>query len=238
MSGIDTHMTIAEIVVNRPDLMRVLEKIGIDYCCGGKKTLEKACLEKGLDATSIVLTLEALGSAAPASADQTDWAKASLTDLANHIENTHHKFCKEELPRLSRLVAKVAQVHGPHNPKLADIQRAYEGVKDELLQHLPKEEEILFPAIRNLEANPAQKPPFGSVAFPIQQMELEHDSAGRLLEQIRELTEDFAVPDYACNSYKAMLQGLEDVERDTHQHIHKENNILFPRAIALEKQLG
>jgi len=162
-----------------------------------------------------------------------------LTELADHIEQVHHTYLKAELPRLDAMTEKVLEVHGESDPRLADVRRAFVGLHQELSSHLMKEEQILFPMIRQLESS-SHVPAFhcGSVANPIRQMEYEHDSAGKALAVMRASTDDYRPPEWACNTYRAMLDGLKQLEWDLHQHIHKENNVLFPKAIRREADLA
>lgn len=225
---LDVGTAVGELVAQRPARARVFEELGIDYCCGGKRPLKEVCEEEGLDVARVADRLE---KAEASASDEVDWNSRSMSELADHIERTHHAYLKAELPRLSALVAKVAGRHGPNHPELSLFARVFEGVRAELEAHMTKEEQILFPAIRRLEADPDGSAFSGeSLAGPIQVMEHEHDSAGEALARMRELTDDYAVPADACNSYRAMLHDLERLEEDMHAHIHKENNILFPRA--------
>jgi regulator of cell morphogenesis and NO signaling len=227
-NGLDVGKPVGELVVQRPARARVFEELGIDYCCGGKRPLREVCEEKGLDVARVADRLERAEASA---ADEVDWNNRSMSELADHIERTHHVYLKAELPRLGALVAKVAGRHGSNHPELPLLGRVFEGVRAELEAHMTKEEQILFPAIRRLEADPGEAAFSGdSLAGPIRVMEHEHDSAGEALARMRELTDDFAVPADACNSYRAMLHDLQRFEEDMHVHIHKENNILFPRA--------
>ena len=201
----------------------------IDYCCGGDQSLAHACEKQGLDAIAVTTRLnDAI--AQPADTTQPDWTKTSPTKLCDHIEATHHAFLRQELPRLTQLVEKVADVHGDNHAELQQLRAVFAELRAELEPHMMKEEQILFPAIQQLEqAASAPRFPFGTVANPIRMMEHEHDHAGDALKRIRELTVNFTPPDDACNTYRAMLDGLQNLEADLYQHIHKENNILFPQ---------
>lgn len=225
--------TVGAIVAQRPALSRVFEQAGIDYCCGGKIPLAEACRKKGLDPQQVLAQLEA--AAAVAVGGGVDAGKMTLTQLADHIETTHHAYLKTELPRLEAMTTKVAKVHGEHDSRLPQVNEVFLALQQEMNSHMYKEEQILFPMIRQLEAS-AAVPAFhcGSVANPIRVMEMEHDQAGGALAKMRELTDGFTPPDWACNTYRAMLDALAHLEHDLHQHVHKENNILFPRAIAME----
>ncbi len=228
--------TLADIVTQNPCLSRLFEEEGIDYCCGGKKNLETACREKGLSPSELISKLEQRMKSA--SQEQTvDASTMSLTELADHIEQTHHAYLRNEFPRLDKLTEKVATVHGSQNRSLYQVRETYQAMRDELLSHLAKEEQILFPLIRQIEANESPTSfHCGSIANPIRQMELEHTEAGSALEKLHSLTNGYRAPESACNTYRAMLDALAELERDLHQHIHKENNILFPRAIKMESE--
>lgn len=232
MTTLTPQTTVGELVAQRPDRSRLFSKLGIDYCCGGKLTVQEAAQKKGLDAASILATLEALEGLEP-DGSSVNPSRMTLTELADHIVQTHHAYLKEELPRLAGLTKKGAAVHGDTHPWLREVHSVYLGLAEELSSHLQKEEVILFPAIRNLERTGESGAPFGAdLSRPVLMMEHEHEEAGAALVKLRELTADYAIPEGACNSFRAMLDGLEQLERDTHEHISKENNILFPRATA------
>lgn len=234
MNTLQINDTIGSVVARYPVLAQAFERSGVDYCCGGKKTLHQVCQDKSLEPESFLTMLEqslAMANQEPC----VDAGAMSLTALANHIEQTHHAYLRSELPRLDKMTRKVADVHGKEEPRLYQIRQTFLGLAEEMFSHMLKEEQILFPMIRKLEAS-ATLPAFhcGSVANPIRQMELEHDHAGAALEAIRKLTDDYVPPTWACNTYRAMLDSFSRLERDMHQHVHKENNVLFPRAIILE----
>jgi len=226
--------TVGTIVRDRPSLSRLFEQAKVDYCCGGKKTLDEACRQQGIDPQVFLTQLEAIATTSQEPA--LNITNLSLRELADHIEQTHHAYLHTELPRLERMVTKVAAVHGDQEPRLRRIKDIFLDLSQELATHLQKEERILFPMIRQLEFS-ATVPLFhcGTIANPVRQMEFEHDDAGAALSQLRQLTDNYNPPDWACNTYRAMLDGLLHFEEDMHQHIHKENNVLFPRAIALEQ---
>lgn len=229
--------TVGELVRENPARSRVFESFSIDYCCGGKVPLESACRKKGLDPQRIVEALEIADSNSPPNgADPSDMG---LAELADHIEATHHAYLRDELPRLDFITRKVAGAHGDREPRLHQIQEVFLACREELEAHMLKEERVLFPMIRELDGS--QGPVSfhcGSLANPIRMMEHEHDNAGHALQQLRSLTDGYTPPDWACNTYRAMLDGLATFEQDMHQHVHKENNILFPRALSLEKRCG
>lgn len=226
--------TIGQIVAQRPQASRVFEHLGIDYCCGGKETLEEACHAKGLDAATVLSALLSEPAAAH-SEPPTNWDSASLTELADHIEQIHHAYLREELPRLEAMVRKVAAVHGQRYAWVLEIDSVFSRFAAEMQSHLLKEEQMLFPLIRALEADKVSTQPEHALDLrhPVEVMKHEHDDAGQSLERMRELSNDFQPPEYACATFRGMLEGLVAVEADTHRHVHKENSILFPKAIVL-----
>ena len=232
-----TTKTVREIALEQPSSIRVFEHYGIDYCCGGRKPLAEACIAGKLEVDTVIAALEAAAKvAAPIGQD---WLRASLENLSGHIVATHHAYVKRELPRLAELALKVVAQHGATTPELRVIQTTLARLDEELTQHLAKEEAILFPYIVALERATATGTAlphgcFGTVAHPIAMMTQEHDAAGVLLAEIRALSHNFVTPADACPTYHAFYDGLKDFEQDLHQHIHLENNILFPRAIELE----
>lgn len=237
---LDLQTTIGDLVKERPARSRVFERLQIDYCCGGKLPLSDACAALKLDPAMVLRELqESDAQVEPTGASLADADAMSLTDLANHIEQVHHGYLRRELPRLDALTQKVANVHGPHDARLHDVRKTFVSLYEEFTSHTMKEEQILFPIIRQLEAA-TEKPSFhcGSVANPIQQMHHEHDVVGEGLARLNELTDGYKLPAWGCNSYRSMLDGLKQLEWDTHQHIHKENNVLFPKAIQLETELA
>jgi regulator of cell morphogenesis and NO signaling len=235
---IDVRTTVGELVAGKPVLARVFEEAGVDYCCGGKRPLEDACRQKGLDPADFAARLQSAADAAD-SDDFVDAAAMSLTELADHIEATHHVYLKEELPRLDFLTTKVSSVHGQNDPRLHEIRKVFQQFAGELSSHMMKEEQVLFPMIRQLEASSsALEFHCGSIANPIRQMELEHHNAGDGLDRFRSLTDDYTPPDWACNTYRAMIDALARLERDMHQHVHKEDNVLYPRALEREAALA
>ncbi len=224
--------TVREIALEQPASIRVFEQFGIDYCCGGRKPLAEACAAKGVDVAAVIAALEA------ASRDQSarvmDWAGGSLASLTEHIVATHHAYCKEELPRLSGLAAKVVNRHGGTNPELATIQSKLAELAEELTAHLADEEVVVFPMISKLERNDAGSgESHAAIGNPVALLIEEHENAGVLLAEIRGLSSDFIAPEYACTTYHAFFDGLREFECDLHRHVHLENNILFPRATEL-----
>lgn len=237
MKRIGISETVGDIVMKKPGLARVFEKLGIDYCCGGKISLEDACRQGSLDPQNVLGMLEDESQQVDASLDLVDVAGMSLTELADHIERTHHAFLTSEFPRLTAMTEKVASVHGEHDSRLGDVHEVVMGLVAELSDHMMKEEQILFPMIRQLEAGEVDAASHcGTIAAPINQMETEHAIAGSALASLQQLTDDHTPPEWACNTYRAMLDGLKHIEFDLHQHIHKESNVLFPGAIKLEEK--
>lgn len=234
MSTATLNRTVAELVVERPARARVFERFGIDYCCGGKRPLIEACRAKDVSPDQVIAGLES-ADAEPV-ADDVDWSKATLTSLADHIQETHHAYLKQELPRLAFLTKKVAAVHGSHRPELVKLHQVFDAFRADLEQHMAKEEQVLFPIIRRLERGETGFH-CGSVQNPIRVMVAEHDDAGHAMEQFRQLTNNYTPPADACNTYRAMFDALRELEADMHQHVHKENNILFPRAAEAEARL-
>lgn len=220
---------VGRLVAERPSRSRVLERWGLDYCCGGKKPLGEACEEKHLDANAVERELLAADTA-PGSLEM-NWTTEPMPALCDHIVSAHHDYLRQALPRLSGLIEKVCNAHGENHFELYEVQAIFHEFRAELELHMMKEEQILFPLIKSLEAadiHPTAN--VGSIRYPIGVMESEHESAGAALARMRELTHDFRPPQEACNTYRAMLDGLEELEKDMHQHVHLENNVLFPRA--------
>jgi len=230
---------LGEIVAEMPGAAEIFEKIQVDYCCGGNRTLKEACAARGLDLKEVVAQLE--GAKQPAKKRRApDWPAEPLSSLISHIVNNHHTYVREQLPRLEKLIAKVCSAHAERQPELLRIQKLFCYLNGELSQHLQKEERVLFPHIIDLDEamrrnEPAPLACFDTVRSPIRMMALEHDHAGEALRAIRAASLDYQVPEQGCASYRALFEGLQAFESDLHQHIHLENNILFPRAIALEE---
>jgi regulator of cell morphogenesis and NO signaling len=226
--------TLGEVVASCPALARVFERFGLDYCCGGRRSLSVACEAKGLDPLAVAVALEAEGGAGRRESADIDPLSLTLAELADHIEKTHHAFMKAELPRLIEMAGRVARKHGGRDARLQEVATIVAALADEMLNHMQKEELILFPIIRQLEAGPPNGFHCGSIANPIRQMEVEHESAGGALVRLRALTDGFKPDGEACNTHRVLLAGLAEVEADLHRHVHKENNVLFPRAVRIE----
>jgi len=236
---ISLDKTVREIAVEVPASVQVFETLGIDYCCGGRKSLEQACSDLHLATPEVLQKLQKV-TEERSETDDGQWHSASLADLTQYIVRKHHSFVRQQGTRLEALAQKVRDKHGAKYPELARIADLFRALRDELSMHMSKEEQVLFPYITRLEhavqsGQPAPHSPFGTVANPIQVMTDEHDDAGSLLGAIRRASNDYLPPVDACPSYYAFYDGLKAFERDMHYHIHLENNILFPRALALEE---
>ena len=232
MANVSAESPVGRVVAEFPGAARVFEGRGIDYCCAGKLTIERACAARGLDPAVLLREIAAVIEPLPGQLGphMTEWPAAVLAD---HIESTHHAFLKAELPRLSGIVAKVALAHGEGRPELCELATIFERFREEMEAHMMKEERVLFPWIRRLERGGNGFPPWG-IGSPIGCMEHEHEQAGAALASMRALTNGFVPPANACATYRVMLASLEGLERDTHSHVHKENSILFPKAQKLE----
>ncbi|MGD8395636.1 MAG: iron-sulfur cluster repair di-iron protein [Candidatus Eiseniibacteriota bacterium] len=231
---------VGDLVSERVGRSEVFERLGIDYCCGGARTLGEAARQVGLEPDEVAEALAASDRAAVAGApqDSTDWRSATLTALTNHIVETHHAYMKRQLPRVGELMDKVLAAHRERHPELADVANVLAGLRTEIDMHLAKEEQVLFPLIQEMEATgEAGHGHCGSVRNPIAVMEHEHDHAGSALARLRQLTDGYTPPADACATYRALLDALAEMEGDLHRHIHKENNILHPRATQLEASL-
>jgi len=237
---IDLQTSVGNLVSEQIGRLEVFETFGIDYCCGGKTTLMVACEAAGADPATVTAALVNSDTAATAAdtVDTTDWRAATLNALTNHIVEKHHTFMKRELPRVGDFMAKVLSAHGANHAELAEVAEVYAGLRAEIEDHLKKEEQVLFPMIQEMEiTREAGSSHCGSVNNPIGVMEHEHDNAGVALRRLRELTDDYTTPADGCPTYQALMAGLAAMERDLHEHIHKENNILHPRAAAYEASL-
>jgi len=236
MATTTLERTIGELVAERPARARVFEGFKIDYCCGGKKPLADACQAKGIDPQVVLNMLRIVDESAPT--EERDWSKATITELCDNIESTHHAYLKRDFPRLEFMARKVAGRHGDHHPELVELRDTFLAMKDEMEQHMLKEEQILFPLCRKLDQGQATAGAHcGSVQNPIRVMMQEHDDTGHALEKMRELTNGFTPPEDACNTYRAYFDALAELERDMHRHVHKENSVLFPKAVEAERRL-
>jgi regulator of cell morphogenesis and NO signaling len=233
--AITATKTVRELAVEVPNATRVFEKLGIDYCCGGDRPLEDACVNANVAIDDVLSALEQ-GIDTPATSAARDWTTAPLGELVDHIVDKHHTYVKAEVPRLQKLLAKVVAVHSKNHPELEHVRVALFELANELGAHLMKEEQILFPYVKQMAGGAGCGPScFGSVQNPIRVMMLEHDNAGEKLREMRRITSDYSIPADACTSYATLFRALAEFEQDLHQHIHLENNILFPRAVAMEQ---
>lgn len=231
--------TLGSIAANDLRKADVFKKYGLDFCCGGKKTVREACEEKGIDVTQVEKELQqATTEYKTRPLPYGDWA---LDFLADYIVNTHHSYVRQSLPELSAYAKKVKEVHQADHPELVRLQQLVEEVKEEMTSHMVKEEQVLFPYIKQLQARthgiaPEQEAVFGTVQTPINMMEMEHELVGKNMEELRSITNEYTLPTDGCASYALLYKMLEEFENDLHLHIHLENNILFPKAVALEKK--
>jgi len=237
--SIDTSTTIRDLALASPGATRVFEKFRIDYCCGGEQSLYDACQSANLSMGEVLQALEEEETRAFAPGQFRDWRNESLAKIAAYIVKTHHTFTKSELERIASLIEKVHARHRVNHSELNNIKQLFGHLKLDLVPHMLKEEQVLFPYLEQMEQAiclrcSLPQPFFGTVQNPVRMMRIEHDTAGDLLRQIRSITREYAVPEDACTSYKLLYQALEALEADLHQHIHLENNILFPRAIEME----
>ncbi|MBS0631397.1 MAG: iron-sulfur cluster repair di-iron protein [Verrucomicrobia bacterium] len=229
--GITPEITIGELVAARPLLSRVFERLGIDYCCGGKQTLAAACAKLGLDLKTTRALLELAADTTQSGAAEVDAAAMGLAELADHIETTHHAYLKEELPRLVEMADRVARKHGDRDQRLQEVAAVTRALTEEMIFHMQKEETVLFPLVRQIGAGQGRISA-ALLSGPIQQMETEHQAAGDAIARLRLLTDGFAQAGTFCRTHHAMFAGLAALEADLHRHVHKENNVLFPRALA------
>lgn len=232
------NKTVAEVVAENIKTAHVFKKYGIDFCCGGGITIEKACEKNNAEYAMIKKELENVDAEVSNAYNYNNW---DLSFLVDHIQNIHHSYVEENIPLLIQYANKVAKVHGHHYPEVIKIDTLFAEVANELLAHMKKEELLLFPYVKQLvnaekKGTDASKPHFGTVKNPIHMMEEEHENAGDIFKEIARLSNNYTPPEDACNTFKALYAKLEEFEQDLHQHIHLENNILFPKAIQLEKQ--
>jgi regulator of cell morphogenesis and NO signaling len=234
-----TEKTVREIAIENPSSVTVFESLGIDYCCGGKTPLSDACTRANVDMDRVLELLAAAERDSEPSGTG-EWSDKPLGDLIAHIVETHHGFVRRETPRIASLLAKVASRHGPLHPEVNQIEPLFTAIGQELSTHMFKEEQVLFPYVVRMEqavlsGNSRPEAFFGSVQRPIANMVAEHDDAGALLVQMRGLSHGYTAPPDACPTFLALYRGLEEFERDLHRHIHLENNILFPRAVEMDR---
>lgn len=231
---------VKEIALASPAARQILENAGVDYCCGGGKSLHDACLNAGTAAEEILEKLRASAREIPP--EDANWMAAPLCALTKHIRERHHSYVRGAIARMRPLISKVAEKHSAEHPEIAEIAGAFSDVSHEMTMHMQKEEQILFPYIDAMERavngeGSYEAPFFQTVKNPIFSMMKEHDTAGELTKRIRKLSGEYAPPAGACTSFKALYQELREFEADLHQHVHLENNILFPRAVEMEAAL-
>lgn len=231
---------IGEIVAEDFRTAAIFKKYGIDFCCKGGRTIEEACSPKSLDKDQIYSDIENLPKTDGNSIDFNSWP---LDLLADYVEKTHHRYVYEKTPVLQAFLDKLCKVHGGRHPELFEIKELFDASAQDLGAHLKKEELMLFPFIKNMvkakiDGSAIPQPPFGTVENPVNMMKHEHTVEGERLRQIAELTNEYTPPADACNTYKVTFAMLQDFENDLHKHIHLENNILFPKAIQLEKEFS
>ncbi len=239
--AITADQKIGDIAAANPRATRVLEQAGVDYCCGGQKSLHDACMHAGVSEEEILQRLRE--NQASVGENDTNWVAAPLSDLTEHIRAKHHHYVREAIERIQPLANKVKGKHGANHPELAEIDQLFKQVSREMLAHMQKEEMILFPFIEALERaskglEKIEPPFFQTVRNPVHAMMEEHDASAALARQIREKSAGYAPPQDACTSYQALYRELQEFETDLHQHVHLENNILFPRAVELEPTVG
>ncbi len=239
MNGIHTA-TIKEIVTDDYRTAAIFEKYSLDFCCGGGKTIEQACKEKSVNMASVLQDLKNV-SGNPSS-DEDRFNAMGLDMLVDYIVSTHHDYVRHAIPSILAHTNKVASVHGERHPEVIDIATRFAAVADELQRHMVKEEDMLFPYIKTLvqakRANATmQQPPFGSAVNPIRMMEAEHQNAGNEMYEVRSLSSSYTPPADACTTFKVSYLELRQFELDLHNHVHLENNILFPKTLALEQQV-
>jgi len=218
--------TLGELVAERPARARTFERVGIDYCCHGQRTLRDACDAAGLDPEPVARELDDVEDDAEAEIDRLE-----PVALVHHIVATHHAYLHEEMPLLVALADTVLGVHGSRHPELARVAELVHEIHDDLAPHLAKEEQILFPAIE-VWADGQRSFPFGTISNPVRTMMSEHDRVGELLEELRSATRGYVAPADGCASYQSLYARLEHLEADTHRHVHLENNVLFPAVTA------
>ena len=232
---LDINSTINDFVKEDMRRSNVFEELGIDACCGGAKSLAEACREKGLDPQTVLDRLHTEDAAADSAAQEKDWSQAGLTELATHIEETHHTYLKKALPRLSALIAKVEAAHAARHPELLQLGKAFALLRADLEPHMMKEEQVLFPMVRKLDSRTGGSGVSGGMLQgPVRVMRMEHQRVERLQDEIRSLTQNFTFPEDGCQTYRLMLDELKILDEDLQVHIYKENEILFARLPGVE----
>jgi regulator of cell morphogenesis and NO signaling len=236
---INATKTVGELAAELPGATRIFEKLGIDYCCGGERPLNQACSSAGVTEESVIGLLNDAEKQGVQSDEPKNWQRAPLSELTKFIVSRHHTFVRSELLRVKELLAKVCSKHSTYHPELFRIREIFLRLQADLTDHMLKEERILFPYIEKLEmavgrGEQPPRPAFGTVRNPVRMMMQEHDEAGQALRSLREVSSNYQVPSDGCISFRTLYQALEEFEKDLHQHVHLENNVLFPRAAELE----
>ena len=236
-----TNRTVGDLAVEMPNSIRIFEAWKIDYCCGGRTPLADACAAVGKTVDSFAIALDTMADVPDNAAK--DWSLDTLTSMAKDIVSTYHVYTRQELDTIDPLARKVLGVHGQRRPELADVVALIDALSDDMLPHMLKEEQVLFPYVTEMEQaiegkRTAPTPFFGTVKNPVRKMMAEHDRVGELLASLRSVTTDYALPEDACFSYRELYRRLAEFELRTHEHIHIENNLYFPRAVALEDRAG
>jgi len=239
---INSSMTVREVAIEVPQSTRLFEKLKIDYCCGGNRSLIEACNSAGLEIDEVLGMLQTSSYVDKSETSTVDFQQVPIADLVGHILSTHHVYTKDEMIRLDSLIKKVISAHGENHPELRTVGELFDRLCADLKPHMFKEEQILFPYILALahacaENQRAPFAPFGTVNNPVRMMMTEHDTAGEILRDLRNVTSNYTTPSDGCMSYNTLYEAMETFEKNLHQHIHLENNILFPKALELENAL-
>lgn len=235
--NLSENTKVKEVAVSNSNARKILEQAGVDYCCGGDRSLRDACTQSDASLDEIMERLRSADE--PLSQKDAEWTLAPLHELTRHIVNRHHAYVRDAIQRIEPLLQKVREKHGQRHPEIIEIEALFSQTAEEMIAHMQKEEQVLFPYINGLALSVAEKraiePPFfRTVRNPIRTMMKEHDSAGELTKQIRRESSGYTAPADACASFQALYRELGEFEADLHEHVHLENNILFPRAIELE----
>lgn len=235
---IDSQRTVGDIAATTPHAAEVFEQLGIDYCCNGARRLCDACVEGGVTPEAVIARLNEVP---PETAERfVDWTERGAPEVIEHLLSTHHVYTRQSLERLGGLMRKVLGAHGDAHPELSEIASALDALRDDLTPHMMKEERILFPYILSMArqrsiGGPIAAAPFGTVRNPIQMMNREHEGAGDILAELSARTHQYTPPPDACGSWRALYEGMKDLQADLHRHIHLEMQVLFPLAIRLER---
>lgn len=241
MESID-HLTLSEIVIKYPFSANVFEKHRLDFCCGGKKTLSAACAENGIDVAGVCSELQIADKKTAYRSGRIEFSEMEIGLLIDYIESNHHAYVRNAIPVIQAHLQKVVNAHGRNHPEMKEINEHFDEVADEMTMHMRKEEQMLFPYIRQMAESHKKRdavvpPAFKTVRNPISVMEFEHDRAGRAMDRIRTISRNYEPPADACTTFRLCLTELDEFERDLHKHVHLENNILFPKAVTIENEL-